>query len=143
MESDLISEATNPLFRRYVADQQYVRAFCQQHRGIARLWLLSSDYGRNLGLWFLWSVAFVVVFAAIYQWVTPEGFIFTNDTLGPIPSGRDKLYYSIVTFTTLGFGDIVPSEPWTRFWVAVEVVVGYVMLGGLISIFANKLERRS
>jgi hypothetical protein len=28
-------------------------------------------------------------------------------------------------------------------WVMLEVILGYIMLGGLISIFANKLARRS
>jgi Na+/proline symporter len=28
-------------------------------------------------------------------------------------------------------------------WVMAEVIVGYVMLGGMISIFATKLARRS
>lgn len=53
------------------------------------------------------------------------------------------VYYSLVTFTTLGFGDIVPKTGWGMFWVTVEVVLGYIMLGGLISIFATKLARRS
>jgi hypothetical protein len=53
------------------------------------------------------------------------------------------IYYSIVTFTTLGFGDIVPRTGWLQFWVMLEVILGYIMLGGLISILANKLARRS
>lgn len=54
------------------------------------------------------------------------------------------MYYSVVTFTTLGFGDIVPiGHFWARFFVVLEVILGYIMLGGLISIFANKLARRS
>jgi len=48
-----------------------------------------------------------------------------------------------VTFTTLGFGDIIPTLEWVQRWVMAEVVMGYVMLGGLISILANKLARRS
>ena len=52
------------------------------------------------------------------------------------------LYYSVVTFTTLGFGDVTPRTQPAEFWVALEVCIGYVMLGGLISIFANKLARR-
>ena len=52
-------------------------------------------------------------------------------------------YYSIVTFTTLGFGDVVPVTGIARFAVALEVILGYIMLGGLISIFANKLARRA
>lgn len=52
-------------------------------------------------------------------------------------------YFSIVTFTTLGFGDVTPLNMAGEFWVTAEVILGYVMLGGLISIFANKLARRS
>jgi len=47
-----------------------------------------------------------------------------------------------VNFTTLGFGDIVAVNRIARIMVTLEVVLGYVMLGGLISIFANRFARR-
>jgi len=53
------------------------------------------------------------------------------------------IYYSVVTFTTLGFGDVKPATIEASALVMVEVLLGYVMLGGLISIMANKLARRS
>ena len=53
------------------------------------------------------------------------------------------VYYSVVTFTTLGFGDISPKTIPAAMWVMAEVIIGYVMLGGLISIFANKLARHA
>ncbi len=53
------------------------------------------------------------------------------------------IYYSVVTFTTLGFGDITPKTPEATRWVMAEVIIGYIMLGGLISIFATKVARRS
>jgi len=53
------------------------------------------------------------------------------------------IYYSVVTFTTLGFGDISPKTPLATFLVMIEVVLGYIMLGGLISILSAKLARRS
>jgi hypothetical protein len=53
------------------------------------------------------------------------------------------LYFSLVTFTTLGFGDVTPITVAARRWVMLEVIIGYIMLGGLISIFASKLARRS
>jgi hypothetical protein len=49
----------------------------------------------------------------------------------------------VVTFTTLGFGDIKPVTNEAAWWVMAEVIAGYIMLGGLISILANKLARRS
>ena len=54
-----------------------------------------------------------------------------------------SFYFSIVTFTTLGFGDVVADNTLARILVTLEVILGYIMLGGLISIFANKLASRS
>ncbi|MGB5745962.1 MAG: pentapeptide repeat-containing protein [Desulfobacterales bacterium] len=42
----------------------------------------------------------------------------------------------------LGFGDIIPKTTTAAMCVTVEVILGYVMLGGLITIFASKLSRR-
>ena len=84
-----------------------------------------------------------VVFGLVYRFAFNECFVFTNEQLGKALHWYDYMYYSIVTFTTLGFGDIVPSQPLARAVVALEVILGYIMLGGLISIFANKLARRS
>ena len=56
-------------------------------------------------------------------------------------TGFTPYYFSIVTFTTLGFGDVIPLNLAGEVWLAIEVVLGYVMLGGLISIFANKLAK--
>jgi len=72
--------------------------------------------------------------------------IISENEKSSIP--RDKTdftpyYFSIVTFTTLGFGDITPANKAGEIWLALEVILGYIMLGGLISIFANKLARRS
>jgi hypothetical protein len=52
-------------------------------------------------------------------------------------------YFSIVTFTTLGFGDVVPINMAGEICVSLEVIIGYVMLGGLISILASIIARRS
>ena len=52
-------------------------------------------------------------------------------------------YYSVVTFTTLGFGDIKPKNLSAEILLTIEVVLGYFFLGGLVSILATKLARRS
>ena len=143
LDSQNIGEVSNPHFKRYVADQQYLLSFQARHRYIHWFWRWSSDCGRSIGLWAFWSLIIAVIFGLVYHFAFNDYFIFTNELLGQKPHWYDFMYYSVVTFTTLGFGDIVPSQPLARGVVGLEVVFGYVMLGGLISIFANKLARRS
>ena len=57
-------------------------------------------------------------------------------------SMMDCVYYSFTIFTTLGFGDIIPRTTTAAMGVTMEVILGYIMLGGLITIFASKLSRR-
>ena len=79
-----------------------------------------------------------ILFALIYFWLGP-----TQIKVDHLPfSLKTMIYYSVVTFTTLGFGDIKPATE-SAMVVMLEVILGYVMLGGLISIFANKVARRS
>jgi voltage-gated potassium channel Kch len=52
-------------------------------------------------------------------------------------------YYSFVTLTTLGYGDVVPASATAQVVATMEVLLGYVGLGGLLSILANKMARRA
>ena len=143
LDSQNLDEVYNPHFKRYVSDQQYIRLLRENHRIIYGVWKLTSNCGKSMILWLLVCASLAILFGTIYYYGFSECFVFTNEQLGQISHWYDYMYYSVVTFTTLGFGDIVPSQPWARFVVALEVVFGYIMLGGLISIFANKLARRS
>lgn len=76
--------------------------------------------------WILLYIGLVPVFALIY-WALP-------DTQFRIPdnSGTDYgswLYYSIVTISTLGFGDYTPMHGWAQAVTAVEVMCGLIVLG--------------
>jgi len=42
-------------------------------------------------------------------------------------------YYSIVTLTTLGYGDITPVTPWAKNLSALEAVIGQVYLTVLVA----------
>jgi len=53
------------------------------------------------------------------------------------------LYYSIVTLTTLGYGDVVPASAPAQVLATIQAVLGYVGLGGFLSILANKMARRA
>jgi voltage-gated potassium channel len=50
----------------------------------------------------------------------------------------DFLYFSAVTITTLGFGDIVPNNTTVRVLVMFEAFLGLLIVGGLVSLLFNR-----
>ena len=155
-------------FVRYANDQAWLADYKSSRKGfgqnaVAWLWKITSDYGRSISRWTLVSLILAIVFACLYtplpdcvtywipgfkpyaHWLNMYWPQLIDNTA---PPGEpvyiwSSLYFSIVTFTTLGFGDIVAATFTARILVTLEVIVGYIMLGGLISIFANKFARRS
>ncbi len=48
-----------------------------------------------------------------------------------------------MAYTTLGFGDVTPITTTGQMVVTAEVILGYLTLGLLVSILANKVARRA
>jgi hypothetical protein len=124
--------------RRHIVDEDYLKELREAgpvQRAFYNVWWLTSDCGRSLVRW----CGVILAIAAIFT----LAFSITGVRLGHHESGAlTYFYYSFVTLTTLGYGDIVPDSPTAQVLVILEVCSGYLMLGGLISIFANKLARR-
>ncbi len=59
------------------------------------------------------------------------------------PNRFTPYYFSIVTYTILGFGDVRPNNLAGEILVCIEVVFGYVTLGLLLAVLGNKIARRS
>ena len=77
-------------------------------------------------VWIGLYVCLTPLFALIYWWL-PDGQF-------RIPDGADTgygswLYYSIVTITTLGFGDYTPAHGAAQAVTAIEVMCGLIFLG--------------
>ncbi|MBD5340774.1 MAG: two pore domain potassium channel family protein [Bacteroides sp.] len=77
-------------------------------------------------VWILSYIGLVPVFAVVY-WLLPDGQFRIPDNAGT--DFGSWLYYSIVTITTLGFGDYTPAHGWAQCVTAVEVMCGLVLLG--------------
>lgn len=132
-----VEGSSNPLFLSFIRRKHYLKHFKTQSTGnkiIYYLWLFISDCGQSFVRWTIVSLIICLLFGFIYSHI-PESFILSD---GRIRSAFSFYYYSVVTFTTLGFGDIVPNNMWSEIVVTIEVILGYIMLGGLISIFATK-----
>lgn len=129
-------------FKRFADDQDYLEEFREAHPFSYFVWLTLTDCGRSMTRVALWTQAISITFGLIYFALGQNAFEINN------PDGLKwnlftAIYYSVVTFTTLGFGDITPNTPLAAGIVIMEVAIGYVMLGILISILATKVARRS
>jgi uncharacterized protein YjbI with pentapeptide repeats len=138
----------NALFKRYAQDQAYIEEYQLNYPVRYALWKYSSNCGCSLSLWVFWCTFIAVGFSLVFHFHLggSESFVLNELSKEPGYHPRDwapMLYYSVVTFTTLGFGDIVPKTQEAAWWIMAEVVMGYFMLGGLITILATKLARRS
>lgn len=77
-------------------------------------------------IWIGLYICATPIFALIY-WALPD-----DQFRIPEGAGSDYgswLYYSIVTITTLGFGDYTPAHPGAQAVTAVEVMCGLIFLG--------------
>lgn len=71
---------------------------------------------------------FTIVFCGIIYWaigfLSPDSFSIKANVLSFI----DYVYYSGITFTTIGFGDIVPVNEFIRIFSIIEAITGVSML---------------
>lgn len=126
------------LVRRAIMDENYLHEFRsrdQRHDLLYRLWKATSDCGRSFARWGILTAVLAVVFGILYTQVSLD--------YGDHQTWLSPFYFSVVTLTTLGYGDVLPKSPTAQTLVLLEVVIGYVMLGGVLSIFATRMGRRA
>ncbi len=145
-----------PLLRRRIADAQYLRDMYRKAGGgsvgIGRsamwVWGVTCCYGQSLGRWALSTVALLVFFSIAFVFMS-FNFAVSTVEAGAASSAVHRpdfwqgMYFSVSTMMTLGLGDVAPASGLARVVVLIEEVCGYLMLGGLLSIFSNKLARLS
>lgn len=124
--------------RRHIQDENYIYEFKNRsvlHAFYYRIWQITSNCGRSLSRWMILILLQITVFTYLYTVVDVD--------YGKYESTISPLYYSIATMTTLGYGDVVPASGAAQMLASLQVVFGYIMLGGLLSILTNKLARRA
>jgi voltage-gated potassium channel len=74
---------------------------------------------------FLWVVLFLVMGTWFYAKV--EGW-----------TGLDALYFSVITLTTIGYGDLYPHTPAGKIFTIFYVLVGLGLISGFIFLLAER-----
>jgi voltage-gated potassium channel len=92
----------------------------------------------------LLGILFAVVIAGITQ-RDPGAFSITQQGSGPeVPADilGQSMYFAFVTLATLGYGDIVPLEPYSRALTTVICITGQLYIAIIIAILVGKFASR-
>ena len=128
-------------------------------RGIvAGIWRATSRGGRRvraasgplaaISVVLAWAAIQAIGWAFIYLPHVPDGFSY-SEGIDPdlYPDAFEALYFSLVSLSTLGFGEVVPTDPFVRLLAPVQAVTGFALLTGgatwLLQLFPTLARRRS
>jgi uncharacterized protein YjbI with pentapeptide repeats len=107
-----------------------------------------SNYGLSTWRIIGWFLGLALFFAAIYSlfaYLLPPGIVSNLELEPHLPLRHygvlvfiRPIYFSIVTMTTLGFGDMYANAQsiWGHILLTIQVTLGYVLLGALVTRFA-------
>lgn len=112
--------------------QQRIQQLEQHHKhfALALKWL--CDYGRSFTRYALWVVILVMSYACAY-------FLLDGISFKEPKTFLDCAYFSLVTFATVGYGDILPISAFAKCVVMSEIAIGYLMGGLLIAILSKRV----
>jgi hypothetical protein len=132
----------NRIFVRDAKDQDYLDTLESQLRGRwGKFWFWAwglTDYGRSLMSVAVFAAILILGFGLAYaHWAH---MLSTGDRPSDIFT---PYYFSIVTYTTLGFGDVKPNNVAGEILVSTEVILGYVTLGLLLAVLSDRIARRA
>lgn len=115
-------------------------------RIISKLVDLFCGYGESPARVIVFSLILIIVFATLYFFA---GLSFSGDSLAFDSESSlwentqfyfSALYFSVVTFTTLGYGDLVPIGI-ARAFAALEAFIGSFTLALFVVVFVKKMTR--
>jgi len=86
-------------------------------------------------VYLLMGVFWSVIYSVMAR-IEPDAFMQSNGSAPPLGAGAgsiSSLYYSMVTLTTLGYGDVTPVTTAARMSAAIEATLGQVFLVVLVA----------
>lgn len=129
-------------FKRHVLESDYIESFAFEHPFLSAVWRATSDCSRSLGRTAAVGLVIILVFAGIYV-LWPATLHWSSNNQAGFPARLfSAVYYSVNTFTTHSTGNAYPSGTAGEIITTLEGILGYVWLGYLISVFAQRATAR-
>ena len=115
------------------------------HLAARTTWRLSSSLGRRgrtvagplaaVAVVTVWSMLQIVGWTLVYLPWVPDGFAYSDqiDAAGfPVV---EAFYFSVVSMSTLGLGDVYPVDPWLRVFAPLQALIGFALLTAAVAWF--------
>ena len=132
----------SPRFKRHVIEEEYIAEFEWENPRLSTIWRCVSDYSRDPIRIASVGLLFILAFSITY-YLLPNEFHWPGSEHGrPTELWFAPIYFSVVTFTTLGYGDIYPTTTAGEILATSEVIFGYIWLGFLVSVIASRASAR-
>ena len=128
----------------YYYREKLMERACNRGNGEWRKWFLNhllgkiAGYGERPGRVILWW-AIIISLSALVYWVSDGIMAGNNICYDPTP--LEAVYFSGVTFTTLGFGDLAPKPGVFQIFAFGEALLGAIFMAMFIFVFARKMTR--
>ncbi len=92
-----------------------------------------------INVYLLFAIAFTFLHAFV-ETVKPGSYLYLGESLSSVFKGHPEvealaflLYFSVVTLTTLGYGDIAPAVPAARMLCSLEAMIGQLFVAVFIA----------
>ena len=116
------------------------RKFMLKCLGYVRRLAWEKLFGSGLRLrYFVATVAITIASFSILNFLLREEFGLMLEG-APVSSCVEALYYTIISFTTLGYGDIVPTTSIGQFVASVQSLTGFCLLAVLASMLFRRIS---
>jgi len=103
--------------------------------------IIRHQLGTVSAIWLL-ALTNLISLAIFAQCIVAANAIGPSGSLAHVSVGlADAIYFSIVTWTTLGYGDFVPM-PAFRLFAAIQAIYGYVSMGVLVGLISGIVGSR-
>ncbi len=90
-----------------------------------------------LSVYLLMGMTFAALFATIAV-ISDEPFFAQTKTAEPV----DFTYFSFVTLSTVGYGDLTAANPMPRMLAAIEGLIGQLYLVTVVAVAVSRVRRR-
>ena len=103
---------------------------------VVRMFYLGRALPETLGAICMGIFQLILIFGLVY-----EGAGILDHSGNLVKDKLISIYFSIVTFTTLGYGDYRPSSS-VRWAAAIEALLGYIFMGILVALVVTSILKR-